>query len=105
MNLVLSIWEIIVGVALILTFLAGVSAVTNPQLLEAKTFSNELSYILSLKTNDNTQITMKKPEDFNIKVDNNQINVHIKDEMKPLVAKTYLGNSKVTQKDNLIIIN
>ena len=101
----MTIWEMIIASAIGLFLLSGVLIVTNPELIKAKTFSNELSYISSLKTNDNTQITITAPKEFNVKNNDNTIIIENKKDSETLIEKKYLGNAKITQNEDLIIIS
>lgn len=104
MNITISLWEMIIATTLGLFLLLGVVLVTDVETIKAKTFANEIIYISSLKSNDNTQITISTPSDLNTRSENNLIIVENKDSKK-LIEKSYLGNTKLTQNGDLLIIN
>jgi hypothetical protein len=106
-GLVKSLFEIkglILIASLILAIVSSTFIIGDKDLITAQTFSNQLSYMASINSGKNIQIQINNEKEFEVASNSNN-EIIVKSTEKDLsVTKNYVGDSKVSQNTNSVII-
>lgn len=101
----IEIWETTLAVLLFLVIGGAITLVYNPDIITAKTLDNELSYISTLKSGKDFEISMNSEKINNLKINSNKENEIIVEVGSKEVTKNYIGEQvKITQESDKIII-
>lgn len=101
------IWETVLAVLLLLAISVGIIFVYSPDLIQAKTLNNELSYIASIKGDKDFQIVLNLEKAEDVKLENNKdlssIKLTVGDKS---TTKQYIGTDiEITKENNQILIS
>ncbi len=103
-NSLFEVKELILIGALILALVGTTYYIGSTDLIKARTIGNEVAYMTSINTGDKVEVAIKTPQEFDVSSVNNKILVKKKDEDLS-VEKNYLGNFKISQTEDYIVIS